>query len=101
LSAHVRSEGVELVQLAALTDALVRSGPRGPAVIAADRLAGALLAFSRQRNATPAGEQVTQAREALRMRAEAQLLGRRLRLGPVRPAPVFTWRVSRLVAVDT
>ena len=85
------------MQMAALTDALVRSGPRGPAVLAIDRLAGALLRFSRERSATDAADQASQAREALRMRAEAQLLGRRMRLGPVRLAPVFAWRVSQLV----
>lgn len=96
MSADVRSESVELVQLAALTDALVRSGPRGAAVAAIDRLAGALLTFSRQRGTADADELVSQAREALRVRAEAQMLGRRLRIGPVRFAPMFTWRVSEL-----
>jgi hypothetical protein len=94
---RVHSESSDLVQMAALTDALVRAGPREAAILATDRLAHALLLLSRR--SRPAGDatQPTTAREALRLRGEAQALGRRLRRGPVRLAPLFTWRVRQLV----
>jgi hypothetical protein len=97
MSPQVRSESGELVQMAALTDALVRSGPREAAVVATDRLAGALLGFSRRSRTADTANPA--AREALRLRAEALVLGRRLRFGPVRLAPVFAWRVRQLVDV--
>lgn len=100
MSPQVPSECVELVQMAALTDALVRSGPRKAAVVAADRLAGALLGFSRRSRTADTPDPAARAREALRLRAEAQILGRRLRHGPVRLAPVFAWRVRQLVDLD-
>lgn len=100
MSSQVRSEPVELVQMATLTDALVRSGPREAAVVAADRLAGALLGFSRRSRTADTANPAARAREALRLRAEAQVLGRRLRHGPVRLAPVFAWRVRQLVDLD-
>jgi hypothetical protein len=100
VSARIRSESSELVEMAALTDALVRAGPREAAVIATERLADALLLFSRRsRRARTAGGPVA-AREALRLRGEAQVLGRRLRLGSVRLAPLFAWRVLQLVDGD-
>jgi hypothetical protein len=86
--------------MAALTDTLVRSGPREAAVVATDRLARALLGFSRRSRTAGTANPAARAREALRLRAEAQVLGRRLRLGPVRLAPVFAWRVRQLVDVD-
>lgn len=99
MSPQIRPEGVDLVQMAAVTDALVRSGPREAAVVATDRLAAALLVFSRRRRRVSA-EDPSPAREALRLRAEAQVLSRRLRHGPVRLAPVFAWRVRQLVDVE-
>lgn len=92
-------DAAELLEIAMLTDALVRTGPREAAAVAADRLARALLGFSRRSRTADAGR-ASAAREALRLRAEVQVLGKRLRHGPVRLAPVFAWRVRHLVEMD-
>ena len=100
MTPRVQPESSDLVQMAALTDALVRAGPREAAVLATDRLANALLLLSRRSRRESGADRPDTAREALRLRGEAQALARRLHRGPVRLAPLFTWRVHQLVDAD-
>jgi hypothetical protein len=98
-----RCDTRQLLSLAALSDFLVRSRQCGPAVVATDRLADALLAYERGLAPTDRTAGAPLRRQALRLRAEVALLNRRLRRGPVRHAPGFLRRVEDLVlhAIDT
>jgi hypothetical protein len=92
-----RCDSRQLLDLAALSDFLVRSRQSGAAVVATDRLADALLAYERSVATIDRTAGNSQRREALRLRAEVALLNRRLRRGPVRHLPGFRRRVETLL----
>jgi hypothetical protein len=89
----------DLLGLVGLTDFLVRTGQHGAAVAAVDRLGDALLAYYRNvGGASPAADGLR--REALRLWADVTVLGRRLRLGPVRRPPALRRRVESLLLAE-
>ena len=92
-----RCESRQLLDLAALSDFLVRSRQSGAAVVATDRLADALLAYKRAVTPTDRAAGAPLRRELVRLRAEVALLNRRLRRGPVRHAAGFRRRIEALV----
>jgi hypothetical protein len=93
------SDDRDLLGLVAHTEFLVRTGQHAAAVAAADRLSDALLAHYRHLAASsPASPEAERLRrDALRLWADAELLGRRLRLGPVRRPPKLRHRVEVLL----
>jgi hypothetical protein len=96
-----RSESRQLLDLAALSDFLVRSRQSGAAVVATNRLADALLAYERAVAPVDRAAGTLLRREVVRLRAEVALMNRRLRRGPVRHATGFRRRIEALVLDST
>ena len=93
----VQSESRQLLDLAALSDFLVRARQSGAAVMATSRLADALLAYERAVAPVDRAAGARLRREVVRLRAEVALMNRQLRRGPVRHATGFRRRIEALL----
>jgi hypothetical protein len=100
MPAIVRSESRHLLDLAVLSDFLVRTRQSGAAVVATNRLADALVAYERAVTPMNRAAGALFRREVVRLRAEVALMNRQLRRGPVRHATGFRRRIEALV-LDT
>ena len=91
----------ELLELVTVTEFLIRNGQQGPAAVATERLAAALVTYYHGLPAAGSPEADGLRREALRLWAEVRLVGDRLRIGPVRRVPPLRRKVEALLMAET